>query len=30
MIWVVIGDRSKLEPQLKQAGVAFQVLTPQP
>ena len=30
MVWVVIGDRSKLGPQLEQAGVAFQVLSPQP
>jgi zinc protease len=30
MVWLVIGDRSKLEPQLKQAGIAYKVLTPEP
>jgi zinc protease len=27
MVWLIIGDRSKLEPQLKKGGIAFQVLT---
>jgi zinc protease len=26
MIWVVIGDKSKIEPQLKKAGIGFKVL----
>lgn len=30
MVWLVIGDRSKVEPQLKQAGIAYKVLTPEP
>ncbi len=30
MVWLVIGDRSKMEPQLKKAGIAYQVLTPEP
>lgn len=29
MVWLVIGDRSKVEPQLKQAGIAYKVLTPE-
>jgi zinc protease len=28
MVWLVIGDRSKVEPQLKQAGIRYEVLTP--
>ena len=27
MVWLVIGDRSKVEPHLKKAGIAFKVLT---
>ena len=30
MVWLVIGDRSKVEPQLKKAGIAYKVLTPEP
>ena len=30
LVWVVIGDRSKLEPQLRKAGVAFELLAPEP
>ncbi len=30
MVWLVIGDRSKVEPQLRQAGISYKVLTPQP
>ena len=30
MIWLVIGDRSKVEPELKKAGIAYKVLTPEP
>jgi hypothetical protein len=30
MVWLVIGDRSKLEPPLKQAGVTYTVLTAAP
>lgn len=26
MVWLVIGDRSKVEPQLRQAGIAYEVL----
>lgn len=26
MVWLVIGDRSKAEPQLKKSGIAYQVL----
>ena len=26
MVWLVIGDRSKVEPELKQAGIAYEVL----
>ena len=26
MVWLVIGDRSKVEPELKKAGVAYEVL----
>lgn len=28
MVWLVIGDRSKVELQLKKAGIAYTVLTP--
>ena len=28
MIWLIIGDRSKVEPELKKAGIAYKVLTP--
>jgi len=28
MVWLVIGDRSKVEPQLENAGIAYEVLTP--
>lgn len=27
MVWLVIADRSKVEPQLKQAGIVYKVLT---
>ena len=27
MVWLVIGDRSKVEPELKKAGIAYKVLT---
>jgi hypothetical protein len=30
MAWVVIGDRSKVEVELRQAGIAYEVLTPEP
>ena len=30
MVWLVIGDRSKVGPQLKTAGIAYKVLTPEP
>jgi len=30
MIWLVIGDRSKVEAPLKHAGIAYKVLTPAP
>lgn len=30
MVWLVIGDRSKVEPQLKQAGIAYKVLPAAP
>jgi zinc protease len=30
MVWLVIGDRSKVESQLKNAGIAYAVLTPEP
>jgi hypothetical protein len=30
IVWVVIGDRSKLAPQLEKAGLAYRVLTPAP
>jgi hypothetical protein len=30
MAWVVIGDRSKVEAELRQAGIAYEVLTPEP
>ena len=26
MVWLIIGDRSKLEPQLERAGIAYEVL----
>jgi zinc protease len=29
MVWLVIGDRSKVELQLKKAGIAYKVLTPE-
>jgi zinc protease len=29
MVWVIIGDRSKVEAQLKQAGIAYMVLVPE-
>ncbi len=29
MVWLVIGDQSKVEPQLKQAGIPYKVLTPE-
>ena len=29
MVWLVIGDRSKVMPQLKKAGIAYKVLTPE-
>jgi len=28
MVWLIIGDRTKVEPQLKKGGIAYQVLTP--
>jgi hypothetical protein len=28
MVWLVIGDRSKVEAQLKEAGIGYEVLTP--
>lgn len=30
MVWLVIGDRSKVESQLEKAGFAYKVLTPEP
>jgi len=27
VVWLVLGDRSKLEPQLRKAGIAYRVLT---
>jgi zinc protease len=30
MVWLVIGDRSNLESQLEKAGIAYEVLTPDP
>ena len=30
MIWLVIGDRSKVEPELMKTGIAYKVLTPEP
>jgi len=30
MVWLVLGERSKVEPQLKMAGIAYTVLTPEP
>ena len=29
IVWLVIGDRSKLEPQLRKAGMPYKVLTPE-
>jgi zinc protease len=29
LVWLIIGDRSKVEPQLQQAGIAYKVLTPE-
>jgi predicted Zn-dependent peptidase len=29
MVWLVIADQSKVEPQLKQAGIPYKVLTPE-
>jgi zinc protease len=29
MVWLVIGDRSKVEPPLKKARIAYQVLAPE-
>jgi hypothetical protein len=26
MVWLVIGDRSKVEPELEKAGIAYEVL----
>jgi zinc protease len=28
MVWLIIGDRSKVEPELRQAGIAYEALTP--
>jgi len=30
LVWVIIGDRSKVEPQFKKAGVTYKVLTAAP
>jgi hypothetical protein len=30
MVWLVIGDRSKVESQLQQSGISYKVLIPQP
>ena len=30
MVWLVIGDLSKVEPQLRKAGIVYEVLTPEP
>ena len=30
MVWLIIGDRSKVEPELKKAGIAYKLLTPEP
>jgi zinc protease len=29
MVWVIIGDQSKVEPQLQKAGITYKVLTPE-
>ncbi|MGH7943422.1 MAG: M16 family metallopeptidase [Opitutaceae bacterium] len=29
MVWLVIADRSRVEPHLKEAGIAYKVLTPE-
>ncbi len=29
MVWLVIGDRSKVEPELRKAGIAYAMLTPE-
>ena len=29
LVWVILGDRSKVEPSLKSAGIAYEVLTPE-
>jgi zinc protease len=29
MVWLVIGDRSKVEPELRKAGIDYAVLTPE-
>jgi zinc protease len=28
MVWLIIGDRSKVEPELREAGIAYEALTP--